>query len=105
MIKALNPRVVTSTFPQSSSANKIEGGIHENTKTTTTSSFPQSKKKRLQARNQAVMYDGISVAYFVLLRSNDNQSSLQKEMGSLTWLSGHKEQYCSKVSGQFQLNP
>ena len=37
-----------------------------------------------------------------MLLSNDNQSSLQKEMGSLTWLSGHKEQYCSKVSGQFK---
>ena len=65
------------------------------------------QKISLQARNQAVMYDGIcSIFCFVTSLKGFfqmTQSSLRSEMGSLTWLSGHKEQYCSKVRGQFQL--
>ena len=67
MIKVLNPRVVTSTLPQSFSANKIERGIHENTKKKNNNKqLSPIQKISLQARNQAVMYDGIcSIFCFV----------------------------------------
>ena len=46
MIKVLNLRIVTSTLPQSSSANKTKGGIHENTKKQQQqAAFPNPKNK------------------------------------------------------------
>ena len=46
MIKVLNLRIVTSTLPQSSSAIKTKGGIHENTKKQQQqAAFPNPKNK------------------------------------------------------------
>ena len=60
MIKVLNLRIVSSTLAQSSSANKTKGGIHENTKKNNNNKqLSPIPKTSLQARNQAVMYDGI----------------------------------------------